>query len=221
MDAETLAMAKAYSDSKGGYAKPGEVLAKVNLEPDDLTGAYNFIDGKIGLEVGNTYTVTTDSGKYSCVCQEYDGDIYIGNHDVLDGVSDSGERFCICEYSETEGGETVWFTDFCDLDGGKTIAVSSTETIVPIDPKFLPGVCLPVVEITSEVAEGTIFNETESAALDAACGSPAIIKHGNSMLLAEYAEADGMQIFSPVSSLMSGYMFAKTEGMWVAMQTEL
>lgn len=53
------------------------------------------------------------------------------------------------------------------------------ETIHPIDPKFLPGVCLPVVELTTQpTAEGAPLTAEESANVQAALamGVPCVVK---------------------------------------------
>lgn len=52
------------------------------------------------------------------------------------------------------------------------------ETIHPIDPKFLPGVCLPVVELSTTFAIGASFTEEENAKLKAVweSGTPMITK---------------------------------------------
>lgn len=52
------------------------------------------------------------------------------------------------------------------------------ETIHPIDPKYLPGVCLPVVELTTvATTEGAALTEEESARMDevAALGVPIVV----------------------------------------------
>lgn len=61
-----------------------------------------------------------------------------------------------------------------DDEIGYVTRIEFTETIHPIDPKYLPGVCLPVVEI----ADVTAITATESAAITAAAenGLPCVLK---------------------------------------------
>ena len=48
---------------------------------------------------------------------------------------------------------------------------------VPIDPKYIPGAVLPVVEITTELANGAVLTKTESEALASASkyGTPLVV----------------------------------------------
>lgn len=57
---------------------------------------------------------------------------------------------------------------FAKVDNGRYITSISYKTIHPIDPKFLPGVCLPVVELSTTVANGATFTDAENAALSEA-----------------------------------------------------
>jgi hypothetical protein len=53
----------------------------------------------------------------------------------------------------------------------RTVTIEA-ETIHPIDPKFLPGVCLPVVELTTQpTEEGATLTDAENARMDAAAES--------------------------------------------------
>lgn len=59
--------------------------------------------------------------------------------------------------------------------------IKFADTIVPIDPKYLPGVCLPVVEletvISGDSAE-TVLSAVDSAKMDALNGEACILKFG-------------------------------------------
>lgn len=65
-----------------------------------------------------------------------------------------------------------------DMNGGATCTISTPETIHPIDPKYLPGVCLPVVELSTAFAGGATLSAEECALLDAAYegNTPVVIK---------------------------------------------
>ena len=56
--------------------------------------------------------------------------------------------------------------------------VEFAETIVPIDQKYLPGVCLPVVELSTTFSVNTYLTDAEGKALDVAfeANTPIIIK---------------------------------------------
>lgn len=63
--------------------------------------------------------------------------------------------------------------------GTITISISEeTETIHPIDQKYLPGVCLPVVELSTTFENGASYTAEENAKLKEVweSGTPAIIK---------------------------------------------
>ena len=54
---------------------------------------------------------------------------------------------------------------FCEGNAAYIAKISFAETIHPIDPKYLPGVCLPVVDInivSASVSEGYFVFDTES-----------------------------------------------------------
>lgn len=66
---------------------------------------------------------------------------------------------------------------FCG-EGGYVSRVEFPETIHPIDPKFIPGAVLPVVELsTVATAEGAALTAEESARMDevAAMGVPIVV----------------------------------------------
>lgn len=60
-------------------------------------------------------------------------------------------------------------------DGG--VGYTDGETIHQIEAKYLPGVCLPVVELESTIENGVSFSEADSVKLDeaAAIGKPVAI----------------------------------------------
>ena len=75
---------------------------------------------------------------------------------------------------------TYLFVDFI-LPGGNVlyniISVDFGETITPIDPKYLPGVCLPVVELTTQpTAEGAPLTEAEVNAFRSVGDFPCVVK---------------------------------------------
>lgn len=174
MDLITLAMAKKYTDSQRiGYTERKE-LASFQLTPNADIGMNMGVSmGAIGLEVGKTYTVTTDSGSYTAVCKEMSGTLLLGNANfMMDALDNTGETFCVVEMDDGAGLMTVAM----DANNGTHMTVSA-ETIVPIDPKYLPGVCLPVVKLTTVVTHGGVaLNEEEIAQFEAVGAQSCIVK---------------------------------------------
>lgn len=73
----------------------------------------------------------------------------------------------------------------CDPDTNSYVSyVEFAETIHPIEPKYLPGVCLPVVELTtmipvlesSDSGSEASLSDVENNALNNAVGLPCVIK---------------------------------------------
>ena len=176
MDLITLAMAKAYSNSKGGYVEQSRKIFNIAL-----TDGSNYdvvVTGK-ELTVGETYTVITESGSFSAVCKDFDGGALLGNlASINPSGENTGESFVV--YVGVEKGEAYGVA--VDQNGGSFIKVITPETIHPIDPKYLPGVCLPVVELNIDaiIGEEVAFTDAENAALTACIGMPFILKSGNS-----------------------------------------
>lgn len=177
-DPVTLAMAKAYTDRQRLAYSEGEELASFQLTLNADMGMCMGVNmGSIGLEVGKTYTVTTDSGSYTAVCKELQGVLVLGNAYLTnpEGFDNTGETFCVVEMDDGAGLMTVAL----DANNGAHMKVS-TETIHPIDPKFLPGVCLPVVELSTEFVppEYVAVTAEESAQLEqaAATGLPIVVR---------------------------------------------
>ena len=135
MDIVTLAMAKAYSDSKGGYSekKTTTILEETQLyNPGDnlsFTGG-DFATDLEQFESGKTYTVNLDSGSYECVPKYIEGMGNVLGNAAMFGGENTGESFFI---AINEG--LMGVADFgC---GTKASVDMVEETIVPIDPKYL------------------------------------------------------------------------------------
>ena len=180
MDVLTLAMAKAYADSKGGYTELAEkaVLPETSVSPTEGIYMLDCI-----LEVDKQYTVTLNGEKYKCksVGEDMGGDgtsdvVLLGNIKLVFGMGyEDGEPWGIAYVPED-------FTALAHKDGDIgpiTISISEeVETIVPIDQKYLPGVCLPVVELSTTFSVNTYLTDAEGKALDVAfeANTPIIIK---------------------------------------------
>ena len=143
MDIVTLAMAKAYSDSKGGYVEPGAVMLETTLDSGagEFSASFKeefFIDKP--FEEGKNYYVAMDSGTVTAVAKEIDLDgdklIGMGNLQLFNGEN-TGERFfAICSKENIEGEGFV--ASVADFNNGSRMKITAPETIHPIDPKYLP-----------------------------------------------------------------------------------
>ena len=132
-DLITYAMAKAYSDKKGGYTEGVTLTYDGNKEGKDtfldLNGV-NFVRIGKAIDIHKITTVTL-------------GDTEIKASD-LEFTSEGGADIVLYSGSEgiyvfTNDGNVPAGTYVLD-DNGYVITKVVTETIHPIDPKFLPGV---------------------------------------------------------------------------------
>lgn len=160
----------------GVDVEPGKLILDRNLSKNDsfpnVTVFGEDVEGN-ELVVGKGYTVTTDSGVFTSVCKTDGLYIYLGNMKFFGG-EDTGESFVACMAKES-----VWFFLALDYASGSHMKIVSEETIHPIDQKYLPGVCLPVVELTTEpTADGVELTAEESAKMDAVAENimPFIVK---------------------------------------------
>ena len=181
MDLITLAMAKKYTDEKAGYV---ETTAPITFDGDETgkevlsTNEGKFVTiGKVdGLDLNTVASVTLRSRLYD------DAFVLEKQHMTVQTVENTqGLRYTNAEL-EMEGlllalivnGYLAVLSDLNDTD--YVARIEFAETIHTIDPKFLPGVCLPVVELSTAV--GGALTEAESAKLNevAATGLPCVIR---------------------------------------------
>lgn len=122
-------------------------------------------------------------------------------------------------------GTYVEYRTFTGNTGERTIYVSKivTEKIHPIDPKYIPGAVLPVVEISTALAEdgsSTELSAEESAKLDEAAkdGIPCIIKavlSGSIPIHAVYAYGkNGPIVMYVYPNGNTQFLFQKQDGSW-------
>lgn len=130
-----------------------EILSETNVEYNDGDGIE--VSATIApLVVGNTYKVLWDGVPYICTAILFDGFVYIGNLIATDGA-DTGEPFGVAFR-----GKRFNIFSVRDEDTHTCSIKAYSETIHPIDPKFLPGVCLPVVlDLTKYDANGPSLND--------------------------------------------------------------
>lgn len=233
-DPITYALAKNYSDSKGGYTEPGKVL--FNLKLTDMGGGFSVGEASEStptptFEVGKTYTVKTDSGTITVKAKWYEvgGAPYLGDIGLLFGNADTGEGFVVADMPNDGGYSLV----VMDVNNGTSCTVSTASTTVPIKPEYLPGVCLPVVELSTALTEeGAPLTTEESAKLtDAASRKlPCVIVasyHDEAIgqtvgesFDAMYSNAEGLDTFF-YNSMYYSYVFVCEEGAWVGTKAPL
>lgn len=131
-----------------------KVLLDDPLAPGDEfgPGTGSMQEGSLGLVVGKTYTITTDSGTYQAVCKKVP-DIeanYLGNP-FLFGLDDTGETFIVVDDNNSEMITAI------DFNSGTHIKVSEvTETIHPISDKYLPSGGVKVIDLDTYGTTQTI-----------------------------------------------------------------
>jgi plastocyanin len=195
MDIMTLAMAKAETEKlkKSGGVGYAETAQTVLLDgvfeiPEVEGGLSGFECEYLELKAGDTVTVKWNGVQYTCVVFDIEGSIGFGNLAVMGADINTGEPFMFGNAVDEDGTSYGMFLTY--EHGSVTVTVSiTTETIHPIDPKYLPGVCLPVVEFTTTLGTNVTLTSAENEALTkvAVTASPVLIKanldmgNGNAM----------------------------------------
>ena len=164
-----------------GYVERSKASFKGKLlqpEPDDGSpGSLYRVEGReFNLQEGMLCTVTLDSGTYTAECKSFQGlAFYIGNPVFLGAGEDNGESYIVCEAQDEPG---VWVSFVADTNFGNAFTVTTeTETIHPIDPKFLPeggvgytekksnGYLLSPVTYTTEEVDGVCGGTIEDTSV--------------------------------------------------------
>lgn len=179
-------------------------------------GSYEFFNGEYGApstqfpKAGDLVTLTLDGVVYSEQAKESTRDdvtyIYIGNGAMVG--DDTGENYGAVYISSYE----AWLVFLVDESNNQTTTTHTvelsfkTQTIVPIDPKFLPGVCLPVVEITTLPTLGAVpLSDAENAKLNemAEIGTPFFAK-----IFLEGTALTAPVIVAEVEGMIVGYFLS-------------
>jgi hypothetical protein len=124
--------------------------------------------------------------------------------------------WCVSADEAGEDGASMVGTWFCNTDNDDTsVSICMTaelETIHPIDPKFIPGAVLPVVEI----ADVSAITAEESAKLTACIGMPCIINvNGAVVIVHNYVLEDGVHCFVPTTEYAYGAIVTTDGVTWV------
>lgn len=232
-------MAKQYSDSKGGYTKTTKtvILPETTVTPDqhrtDMgVNGYFPLGGAIPFTTGKRYKVVVDGDIKYLDTTEYDPDVdqiyCVGNPAIYDNSGfypDNGEPWVLLSY-ETMGMSAVGFADPTENEKSHTVAVYElVKTIVPFDPKFLPGVCLPVVELSTTVERGATFTDAENAALNEAFNTklPFVVRANlsvesvpvnDAVSISQNGVYDGIKMFA-LTFGSSIFQIMEQNGVWV------
>ena len=237
---EVLSMAKAYSDSKGGYVEPGKVYAfDGNLEGKEvfvINEAISLVKlSNDPLNLGNVRSFE----KITINNQEWDTNINIEKYEknkfIVSSVDDDG-TFCIMI------GENQYIISVENMFGdiiargtwilhgkiGKTVSyiseIQMSDTVRPIDQKYLPGMCLPVVELTTvPTTEGAELTTNEIARMNevAELGTPIVVVYdpGNGAamkMVFSYISIENMTVFAAYNIVEDcKVQIAGDSGMWM------
>ena len=178
MDIVTLAMAKAYTDKKAGYSEQNVFTFDGNPKGDSIFGGYT----KISNKAPDVNTLVSVSGFMGGQPLELSAaDCQVQKDDIMSYINFSGRAIAMVVY-KADDEAIVGLYVICDTASNSYVSrIEFAETIHPIDPKYLPGVCLPVVEletvISSELPE-TVLSAADSAKMDALNGEACILKFG-------------------------------------------
>lgn len=160
------------------------------------------------ITAGLQLVVHYDGEDYNCTVMSIDGIMVIGNLGVLGIGPDTGEPFLI-----TDDGGGMLSVVAADTAETHTIGIiCDTEAIHTIDPKYLPGVCLPVLDLTGLGGFNAIItDDTIDAMLTqfAADYVPAILcgfyhkELGNTMLMFTLFFIEGMVLYVADTGILS------------------
>lgn len=193
MDLITLAMAKKYTDEKAGYSEQNVFTFDGNTDGKLVVNNMVRVSTK-KIDATTAVSVTGMAGGVEKT-------IVKENMTIEDGVlSFQGLCFVLCSNGEDEEypvGVYVLATEEMYVS-----RVEFAETIHTIDPKFIPGVVLPVVEIATEIptnGELAMLTAEETAAIQAVIDleMPAVIRFscgGRNVAVSSQMRQDGIPI---------------------------
>ena len=142
---ESGQVGKATSEITVGDVFFKETTSKFNTVTE--TGWYGKSPALDNLVEGETYLMILEGEQYFCKCKITGDTYYFGNaaygcryengvRTPLNG-DDTGEPFCVTSLNRSDGGDFVSM----QTNGSHTFSIwttTQTETITPIDPKYLP-----------------------------------------------------------------------------------
>lgn len=170
------------------------------------------------LREGRTYRYRINGTEYTDTARsvELEGSqfVYVGDIGLIDGEPEEDAHLL------------GYMSDVCVLvmpSMGDRVTVSVTEVAETIRPHYLPGACLPLVEIRSSLKSGTVLAENEQAALTEAAAHmmPAVIHVRNTELefCAVYAFSpvgDGVMYVAHIADGIESQI-VKMDGVWTVL----
>ena len=169
-------------ERRGGYTTMENVFSETVIKYNSSKLAYplDFVP-----TLGETYIVMVDGKKWTYEAKYksiYNGEsdlvfIYLGcDTEKNDGYTDDEPWIILYR---TDDNTCFFGRDTSKLGRGDVTISIDREIVHPFSPKYIPGVCLPVVDIYTEIVdEVTYFTAEESVALSeaAATGLPVVIR---------------------------------------------
>lgn len=157
----------------GGYSEEGTVLT-FNGDATNKTIILGTVEAvKISNKYVDLNTIENVVIDGSVITKD---ELVVIIEDVIQILgSYNGEQVLMIAIPEDIPNDATKGVYVCPVGSYYVTKATFAETIHPIDPKYLPGVCLPVVEIANIDA----ITAEESAKLKGAIGMPCIVKIGD------------------------------------------
>ena len=153
MDLITLAMAKKYSNSKGGYTEPGKVYT-FDGNAEETENYNGIIYAKIASTAPNLHNVTKavytapDGSTVEILAENMNVEDIYGGQRIIVSLMGQNISFIILD--------DVGLWGYAQPGYGYCSLIEFAETIHPIDPKYLP----PVDSLTMNGADGKQYKLT-------------------------------------------------------------
>ena len=170
----------------------------------------NLIDYK----AGDKFTVTWNGVEYTCVAYEFDDgsgmkSVAFGNMGYITG-EDDGVPFVHVVMPDENGNMMGGFVPTADEGFGGSVSIKMiTEVVHPIEPKYVHGVIMPVVEIETEPnGDGVELSDADMERLKALNGAIPFVAKFSMDGLPIYAVMNGINtIYEGQLALMASGSF--------------
>lgn len=189
----------------GGYSKKElktiVPTTEIPFEVQDGMGNYTYENAELSdIAPEKTYKVLWDGVEYICVAFVFAEDAVVIGRNPMTG--ENGEPFTFMLIP----GAGLDVYAYSDAPTHTVSIATETETITPIDQKYLPGVCLPVVELSTELANNAVLTDAESALLATAfeVGTPVVIRCAVCFSFLGSIPSPGQFVFNPLLMPVEG-----------------
>lgn len=192
-----------YAETQKTVLLPQTTIETVFVEAEGLN-IFQADPALVSVEANARVTVLWDGVEYACTASdkvafnEVVSFVLIGNQGMAGLGDDTGEPFLIWCGEQTDLSSVRLYTVITSVtDGEHALSITKeTETIHLIDPKYLPGVCLPLVELSTVITEeGVTLTDAEKAQVsEVATGLPFVVK-------AKVHHADGSDF--PINAVLN------------------